>query len=163
MARSRGPRRLYEWIGQDFGLTVLSATQVILGVGTAETDPVTIVRNRGQILVKGTPDAVADDTVVGLGIIVVSRQAEAVGGTSVPGPIADPQAAWLWHQYVPLSAGGTALNGADLGSVVRVIIDSKAQRKMNVNESLAFIGEVSTTQYATVSVNGGIRTLFMSS
>ena len=154
---------MYEWIGQDFGLTILSATQVILGVGTAETDPVTIVRNRGQILVKGTPDAVADDTVVGLGIIVVSRQAEAVGGTSVPGPIADPQASWIWHQYVPLSAGQTGIDGADMGSIVRVHIDSKAQRKMNVNESLAFIAELSTAQYSAVSVNGGIRTLFMAS
>ncbi len=154
---------MYEWIGQDFGLTVLSATQVILGVGTAETDPVTIVRNRGEIFVKGTPDAVADDTVVGLGIIVVSRQAESVGGTSVPGPIADPQASWIWHQYVPLSAGTAGITGDDLGSMVRVSVDSKAQRKMNVNESLAFIAELSTAQYSAVSVNGGIRTLFMAS
>ena len=95
--RGRGPRRSYDWAGMFFGPTTLAATQVILGSALIDNEPVTVMRVRGNILVKGTPDAVADDNVVGLGLIVLQSQAFTAGGASVPGPIADPSAPWLWH------------------------------------------------------------------
>ena len=155
--RSRN-RPTRNWIGGPFALTSLTATQSILAqitVGEAET----IVRIRGFYLIKAIPDAATDDEVVGLGLIVVSDQAAAAGGTSVPGPIATIGVQWLWHNYVPLNAGQAALSGADLGSMVRGVIDSKAMRKMGPNDSLVLIGELSTGLYSAVEVNGGFRVL----
>jgi len=163
MARGRaGPRGTKAWDGFTFNETALALTQVVLGF-TAAGEPVTFLRNRGNILVKGTPDAATDDDIVGFGIITVSDNARAVGGSSVPGPIADPDAPWIWHQYVPLQAGSAGLLGDDIGSIVRVDIDSKAMRRMTPNENLILVGELSTGLFSTVTVNGGLRSLIMHS
>ena len=159
MARTR---RTYDWTGFTWGATTVSVTQVILGT-VLDVEPITLMRCRGNILVKGTPDAVGDDAVIGFGLIVVSDNAAAVGGVSVPGPINDPDAPWVWHQYVPLDAGSTGLLGDDIGSVVRFEVDSKAQRKIGINETLALIVEASLADYATVRTTGGIRFLAMHS
>ncbi len=163
MARGRSGRRgTYDWGGFVFGSTTLSSTQVILG-SLVDIEAITIVRLRGEILIKGTPDAIADDAVVGLGMIVVSDASAAVGGVSVPGPIADLGAPWVWHRFVSLAAGSTGLLGDDLGSVVRVMVDSKAMRKLGPAESLILVGETSTNDYSVVSANGGIRGLSLHS
>jgi len=89
----------------------------------------------------------------------VSEQAGAAGGVSVPGPISDEDASWLWHRYVVMNAGTAALTGDDIGSMVRGVIDSKAMRKKKVNESLILVGQLFTGLYAAVEVNGGFRIL----
>ena len=159
MARAR---RLYDWAGFVFGATTLSVTQSILG-SFIDIEPVTFMRHRGNLYVKATPDATGDDTVVGLGLIVVSDNAAAAGGASVPGPINDPDAPWVWHQYVPLDAGTAGLTGDDIGSNVRVMIDSKAQRKVGINETMILVGELSLADFASVRLSGGVRALAMHS
>ena len=163
MARGNSPRRMYDWGGFSFGPVTLTTTQAILGNNLLDIEPVTLVRSRGFLLIKGTPDAIADNAVVSLGLIVVSDNAAAVGGTSVPGPGNDPDAPWIWHQFVPLQAGSTGLLGDDIGSVVRVEIDSKAQRKLGINETLILVGETSSGTYSSITVNGGVRALAMHS
>jgi len=162
MARGRDSRRLYDWGGFAFGSTILTSTQVIIG-SLLDVEPVTLMRIRGEILVKGTPDAISDDTVVGLGAIVVSDNAAAAGGVSVPGPINDLDAPWVWHSFLGLNAGSAGLLGDDIGSVGRVMVDSKAMRKLGLNETLVFVGETSTNDYAAVAINGGFRVLAMHS
>ena len=81
---ARGSRRHMDWSGFTITKTNLGTTQAILGVGLVDVEPVTIARLRGDVIIKGTPNAVADDELVGLGMIVVSDNAAAVGGTSVP-------------------------------------------------------------------------------
>ena len=139
----------------------LTATQALLwGTGFTVSSVSTLLRLRGSYIIKGTPDAVVDDVVVGIGIGIVSTDAAAVGGVSVPSPLGDPDWSWVWHQYVALAAGQTALLGQDIGSVVRGEIDSKAMRKMKPNESLVIVGQLSTSDYASVIINGGLRVLF---
>ena len=159
MARTR---RSYDWAGATFGATIASVTQAIV-LSFLDVEPVTLMRTRGNILIKGTPDAVGDDAVVGLGVIVVSDNAAAVGGTSVPGPINDPDAPWVWHQYVPLDAGSAGLLGDDIGSIARVEVDSKAQRKIGINETAVMVIELSLADYASVRISGGLRFLAMHS
>jgi len=156
-----GSRGVKEWGGGPFAEQALSITQGLLATFFEAGSPSTILRIRGQFVVKGTPDAVTDDDVVGLGLIVISEAAAVAGGASVPGPINDEGSPWIWHQYVPLVAGQAALLGQDIGSIVRVEIDSKAMRKLGINERLALVGELTTGSYAAVSVTGGFRILVL--
>jgi len=160
---ARGQRRHLDWNGFQISKVNLSTTQAVLGSGLTDVEPVTLQRIRGEVFIKGTPDLAADDELVGLGMIVVQQQAATAGGASVPSPLADLSAPWLWHRFVPLSAGSAGLLGDDLGSMVRVEVDSKAQRKVGINEIVIFVGEIQTGEYATVAINGGIRGLAMHS
>jgi len=162
MARIRGGSRgVKEWGGGPFAITTLTTTQAVLATFSESGSPSTILRIRGWVTVKGTPNATGDDDVVGLGIIIVELAAASAGGVSVPGPINDEGSPWIWHQYVPLQAGSAGLLGDDIGSVVRVEIDSKAMRKMGINQRLILVGELTTGEYAFVSVNGGFRALVL--
>jgi len=142
----------------------LSTTQAVIGSVTIAEGSIiqaTLLRSRGMLSVFGTPDAAADSTVVALGLTVVSANALAVGGTSVPGPIADQGADWLWHQYVPLdsiSATSALLN--NLGAYVRIEVDSKAMRRVPEDAAVALIGELNTAEFTSVEISGGIRFLF---
>jgi len=161
MARERSARRRrYDWAGSTFGATSLSATQAGL-VSFTDTEDVTIVRARGNILVQATPNAVGDDDIVAFGLIVVTAQAFTAGGVSLPGPFANPDAEWAWHQYVPLKAGSAGLLGDDIGTNVRVEVDTKAQRILKVNQVYVLVGELNTGEFASVQVQGGIRALAM--
>ena len=164
MARHQtfGPRPMDKnWDGGFFGEeAVTTAQKVHGGIGFSVTGKATILRIRGNWLIKGTPDAVSDDMVIGLGIMIVSTDSATVGGTSVPSPLGDPGSPWLWHQYVPLMAGQTALLGQDIGSMVRGEIDTKAMRKIGPNQSLVFISNENGGGYASVALSVGFRVLF---
>ena len=150
------------WLGANFGATSINATaQAVLGAFQfTVSSSSTLLRIRGNLLVKATPDAVADNTVVGLGMGIITTDAATIGGTSVPGPLGDPDWDWVWHQYVPLDAGQAALAGDDIGTFVRVPIDSKAMRKMKTNESLVLIGHAANSNFGALVVSGGMRALF---
>ncbi len=160
MAQQRGGGRRtdYSWIGAQFAQTVLTGTQGLIQ-SFEPGGTFTLMRSCGSLLIKGTPDAVADDVVVGLGITIVSTDASASGGTALPNPITDANQSWLWHQFVGLSAGSAGLLGDDIGSVHRVEIDSKAMRRMKTNQSIVLVGILSNSQYAAVITTGGIRFL----
>jgi len=149
-----------EWTGTAIGVaSTLGTTQVVISQVTHDQVE-TFLRIRGNLLVAAAPNAANDDDVAAFGFIVASDNAIAIGGTSVPGPINDPDAPWLWHQYVPLhSLAATAASDVGLGLWARVEIDSKAMRRATRNEGLILVGEVETGEFAGVFVNGGFRVL----
>ena len=159
MAYKQSRRVDYEWDGGAFDVYSLNTTQLV----TAKIDFTTagtIMRMRGSLLCHGVPDAVTDQQVVGLGLIVVSTDAATVGTTSVPGPISDPDASWAWHQFVPLQSGFSSENGSDLAAIERIELDSKAMRKFKPNMSLVFVAQLSGgSAFAGVNLNGGFRVL----
>jgi len=117
---------------------------------------------RGELLVSASPNAAGDGDVAAFGFIVVSEAAAAVGGTSVPGPILNPEADWIWHSYVPLrSLAATAADDTAIGCFSRVLIDSKAMRRVKKDQEVIFVTELSTGEFASVIVTGGIRALVM--
>ncbi len=162
MARRTGQRpHSRNWTGQVFASSALSVTQAIFGVPiTVGTSDVTLLRSRGEIIIFATPDAASDDDVVGLGIIVVQEAAATVGGTSVPGPVNDIDADWLWHRFVGLDGG--AVSAADSASILtnRIIeIDSKAMRRVKRDQVIVLVAELSTGQFGAVRMSGGFRLL----
>ena len=121
----------------------------------------TLLRSRGSYLVNANPDAAVDTDVCALGIIVIHFNAVGVGGTSIPGPLTDIGADWLWHQMVQLdSIAATSANVANLGTLARGDIDSKAMRRVPSDHIVALIAQLASGDFAEVSVLAGIRFLF---
>ena len=167
MARGRGTRMRKTWFGSLSGgdgtaITITAVQAAILNVTHLEADihDVTILRSRGGLFVTATPNAASDADVVGLGLIVVHTNALTVGGASLPGPINDIGADWLWHQFVPLDAiSATSADGQSVGLNVRVEVDSKAMRRLQTDHAVVLMAELATGQMTTITVNGGIRFL----
>ena len=155
------------WVGAlsngDVGSAVaLTATQAaIANIAAGEgLGPATLLRSRGNLLVVAVPDSANDVDTVGLGLIVVHSNALTAGGASLPGPIKDEGADWLWHQYVPVDAIDAAVAvGDNIGTVIRVEVDSKAMRRIPSDHAVVLMGELATAQMASVGVLGGVRFL----
>jgi len=169
MARqfSRGgsrPRR--RWFGIALAGTGIGLTQQVLNVlaGVAGTvTPFTVMRAMGDFLVSAVPDAAGDRGVLGLGIIVVQQAAASAGGASVPGPINDIDANWLWHVFVGLDAVvATAGSANDRALVYRVRFDVKSMRKVALDQDIILVAEMDSSSFATVDVTGGYRVLVQS-
>ncbi len=161
--RSR-PRTNYSWQGFEFGPASLTATQSVIATLVQVTETLTsdqtVRRTRGSIFVHASPDAATDNDIVALGIIVVQANAAAAGGTSVPGPIADSGADWLWHSYVGFDAVSlTAYAGDAMGLNHRFEVDSKAMRIVRQDQTVILVGEVQNATFAELQVEGGIRML----
>ncbi len=164
MARSRRDKRMaMTWIGSTFDQVATTTTQAQIGtaVAIAETgDPVTLLRTRGTFLVSAIADAVADSDILALGLIVVSQNAQTAGGASMPGPISDQGASWIWHEYIGLDAVSLSASDANARAVIyRGVIDSKAMRKVRADQSVVLMAQLSTGDFVSVSVTGGFRTL----
>ena len=164
-ARGRSTQLRKSWSNMTPATAVaIGATQAVIGsVSIAESSLVapTLLRSRGNLLVNAVPDAATDSDTIGLGLIVVHTNALAAGGASLPGPIADQGADWLWHMYVPLdAAGATAEAAVNNWNLMRIEVDSKAMRRVPEDHAVVCMGEVDAGLFASVSVTGGIRFLF---
>ena len=154
------------WAGIALNQTVTTGASVVTTVvSEADLENVpdpTLVRIRGDLIVQmtvssGTPGR----CVAGLGIIVVRASALAV--PAVPSPLAQGDSDWVWWTSVGLNLQGGSVGSPNIdGNTIshRVIVDSKAMRKIKPNEAIVFVTEnvvVSSTQ--TVDVLGGLRLL----
>ena len=120
----------------------------------------TLLRTRGNVLIAAIPNAAADVAMLALGLIVVSDSAANAGGVSLPGPILDQEADWLWHQYVPLDAVDLISPDANSRAIIhRVEIDAKAMRKIAGDRVVVLMGEISASGFVTVDVFAACRFL----
>jgi len=110
-------------------------------VGAAALERITLARVRGQAFVHMDAGAALDSMQVALGLIVVDSNAFTVGGAaSLPSPLAEIEQSWVWHQIFTMGPAVSATDdGGDISRNVRVMIDSKAQRKMQAEDTLAFV------------------------
>ncbi len=164
----RGARLRKSWCRANSGAVgvALTTTQQALMSCTILEGSIgdgTVLRTRGDYMLIGTPDAATDSDIVGLGICVVNASALAIGGTSLPGPIADIDSdVWLWHAMIPIDAGNdTAREFEGLGAYTfRGVIDSKGMRKIAPDQAVVVIGELATGTLAGISYFGGVQFLF---
>ncbi len=139
-------------------MAVASNTSVILqqNAGLGNT---TIVRVRGLLSVQ--PDAYSVDLNVqgALGMGIVSDQAFAAGAASIPGPWSEPDwGGWfVWQAWASrlefLSAVGVLFSDA---SERTYMIDSKAMRKVEPNETVVVMAE---SQAGGVNIHSPFRML----
>ncbi len=97
-----------------------------------------------------------------LGLGIVSTDAFNAGSGSLPDPSAEPEYPWLWWDEIRLEAFVAAGEEA-LGSThQRIVLDTKAMRKISPGQTLVLVGQITTATGAPVTALdvGGIRVLF---
>ncbi len=164
----RGERRKTRWGATiaSGSLAVPAATKVLAARFTdAQLDaigvPMTVVRERGDLLVFSDQEAGDENQIGAIGFAVVSEVAAAAGAASIPGPHtnADWDGWYVWAaitgRYEFSSAAGFEGNFGQ-----RITIDSKAMRKIEDNMSLVIMIENGSATHGFNTVYQG-RTLLM--
>ena len=142
----RGPKRTSVWVASADQGTVATATGATTIVQSNATfGNTTIVRTRGLFTI--APQALGVGASVNIrgaiGFGIVSDQAFAAGASSVPGPWTDPD--WAgWYVWMPfelsLDVAGTPVERL-LPADRQYVIDSKAMRKVESNETVVVMAE----------------------
>ena len=110
----------------------------ILGSGVEPaTEKVTIVRIRGELMIQLATVSAADEGFVWTyGIGIVSADAFAVGASAVPNPQDDMDWPWMYHGFTQTVAPTGTLADIGSASVVRIPVDVKAMRILDLNQTL---------------------------
>ena len=165
--RSRSPRRSTTWgFGPDAVLASSGATPSLLfttGIALVVQPKATIIRLRGDALVALTAAGSAGDGYTGaFGIGIVSAEAFAAGPASCPGALTDSEDdIWFYHQFFSArSVTATIADGVNGPSVVqRFEVDSKAMRKLTIDQVVFGSFEAFETGVAVVQFNFDSRML----
>jgi len=145
----------------DIADLVVGTSQVlqIITEATMESFPTpTIVRSRGRLTatadISSTPGGVA---VVAVGLIATTQAAIAASG--VQSPLTDIGSDWLWYDSLTVGASAADVIGEEV-TIDRISVDSKAMRKVGLNQALVLVAEMSTCE-GTMVINlcGLIRVL----
>ena len=124
----------------------------------ASGEPVTIVRNRGQLAVMPSVTNVDVEVVGAYGMGIVSNEAFAAGVASVPGPWTDGE--WEgWMVWQPFAFRFDV--ASDIGRLiasVQIEIDSKAMRKFEEGNTLIQVVE---SEAAALKIAVPVRSLIL--
>ena len=126
----------------------------------------TLIRTRGELLLvlNAADSGIAGFNQLAFGMCIVSQNAAGIGVTAVPDPIAD--IAWEgWFVYWTGALVGGSGTEADfvggIGATARIVIDSKAMRKLN--ETDVVVGVLGIAQeVATATMIGVLNTRLLS-
>jgi len=137
---SRGPRRALDWSASTPATAFASlagSTSAISQIFVPIVGGETVVRTRGMFG-WGTDNAAGDEPQIGAyGICVVSEPAASVGITAVPTPDTDAAwGGWLYHTYFMSNTEFQSSVGVNFDNIRRIVIDSKAMRKIDENDRL---------------------------
>ena len=132
------------WIGAGVGTTTVGASTLVLlsslSAAALLLRPFTILRTRQLILFQSDQIAASERPQGDFGEIIVKDSAIAAGAASIPDPSStdgDPDAEWYVHQPLidNVVVGATTVNQEPVGKYFE--IDSKAMRKVGINEDIA--------------------------
>ena len=126
-------------------------------VGPANLGRATVIRIRGGWWALLDPAAAQDIVQYGIGILKATDDAVTAGVGSFPGPLSDPDADWLWVQYLMLASGdATAQDGSAINQAARGVIDSKAMRRFTTNDTMLFVAEAVSLGGTPPTLGGGM-------
>jgi len=155
-----------EWNAQLSGnidaLDLAVGAEAVGDVGLAFLEPLTILRTRGRVICQLDAAAADERATVAVGLILVGDEAFSAGVGALPKPFEQGGALWLWFDYLQVTSlsEGAAVPTDFL--VDRVVIDSKAMRKVRSNDSLVFMAEIveSTDAGGSLDIDYAARLLF---
>jgi len=129
-------------------------------------DNATTVRLRGELMMYLSLTTADGDGFAGaFGIGKASKAAITAGIASVPTPITEESADnWLYHRYFSLkspqaNASGAEPGGRILPAFLRIEVDSKAMRKLDINDGIYAVIEVVEVGTARIEVAFNCRML----
>ena len=155
--RRSAPRRATFW--EAVSSTTMTTITAVAGVGSnvtaivleSETDSVpnpTVVRVRGQIFAQAGAGANAQGDVIQIAhaIMVVDAKQLAIGVTAMPLPLTSNSEDFLWYgtQFIAQNDQTTVLNNSS--NFDKLMVDSKAMRKMTLNQVLVMVTEIDVLQ-----------------
>ncbi len=160
----RGPD--YNWGSFQGEITAVDLAEGTVATGSTGfifAQAGTVVRMRGLVTAElDAGAATAENALIVLGIIKVSQNAFDVGITAIPNPTDDSGEDWIWQGSLYVSTGSQS-GGADFGSnaVDRVVVDSKAMRKIKDGEVFVIVADVavSDNQTGTADLKYYVRVL----
>ena len=149
------------WIGAGVGETSLAgSTKVFVGsysAGALALRPFTILRTHLECIY-GSDQLVATENPFGtLGIIVVTDTAAAVGVTAIPDPGGtggDPDADWFVYQPMAMRFAFLSSVGFNGDDWAHYAIDSKAMRKVGIDDDAVTMFSQESTVGGTVLTTG---------
>ena len=163
---STARKRRMSWEGGNIDISdlVVATGQAVIAVTEAQLENYptpTLVRSRGRLTafadVSSNPGGFA---VIGLGLIVVTASAAAVGVTAIPTPLTEFGSDWLWWDSVTVGASAADVIGEEI-TVDRISVDSKAMRKIGNNHVILLVAEMLTCEgVMVVNLCGALRFLF---
>ena len=141
----RGVRRNTDWsaslVATDM-VTVAASSAQLLQTFVPASGGETVIRTRGLFAWRSDQFAASEVQIGAVGIGVVTEQANSVGITAIPHPDTDSAwGGWLWHSYFTSRVDFTSGAGFLFDGVHRMVIDSKAMRKVGDNERLIVVIE----------------------
>ncbi len=110
------------------------------------------MRTRGEVLVfVDGAQAPGGSAQISMGMVLVP---EGQSTTVIWDPFNDAEAPWFWYQEVFIAYEEMVIDVVDVpgASSARLIIDSKAMRRANVDEEIQFV-VTNTTATAAIQVN----------
>ncbi len=143
------------------GATFLAATAgtVAALVYPAQHLPETLLRTRGELLVTtdGT-QAPAKSALIGVGLILVP---EGTGTTVLWSPVTDGDAPWFWIEYVTIGHEELVTDVLAIQALLaaRIVIDSKAMRKVRNREVQCVVENVTEEGAINANVFLNVRVL----
>jgi len=151
--RSTSPRRPTFWETTsttalqtltDGGVTAVVNTLVL----ESELDNVpnpTLVRIRGHVFQRlgDNSDLINDCVLLAHAIMIVDAKQLAIGVTAMPLPLSDNSEDFLWADSAFLSHGTSIAQGESTALAQKdIVIDSKAMRKITLNQVLVMVSEM---------------------
>ncbi len=155
---ARGVARIPEWASVNlFDTTVPASGRVLLGSLNAAAlalRPFTIVRTRLVISWESDQVSASESPQGAFGMGVVKSPAIAIGVTAVPTPLTEATADYFVYQSLIDSFLFATAAGFESQGGRQYIVDSKAMRKVGLDEDVAVTVEEGNAVGAVISVMG---------
>ena len=163
------PRRVRSWARTDISLTSLASGAVAhqelqsgletdLGRVLGEYTVARSIVNIGLTGLTSTPD------LMGMGIVIVGRDAAAAGTTSLPTPIQNQHADWLWWWCGYAGNTSIEVNTSVFYPVPRYVeADIRAMRKVQERDEVPVLVLENDTGGSTMQFGGSVSLLLLRS
>jgi len=142
---------------QAAALSAGTAGQTALAAGVPRE---TIMRTRGEVLVfLDGASSPGKSALISMGLVLVPQ---GQGTTVIWDPFDDAEAPWFWYQETTIGYEEPVIDVVDVPGIssTRIIVDSKAMRKANVDEEVQFVVTNTTvSSAATVNIVAAFRFL----
>ena len=149
------------WLGTRLASTTIagSGKTLLLQLSASALTllPFTVVWTRLDVWFESDQAATSEKPQGAIGCGVISETASTLGITAIPSPVTDPE--WDWFVYQGLRANFNFFDstGFDATASNHFVIDSKAMRKVGIDEDLVMVIALGTASGAVVGIEG--RTL----